>query len=186
MCAWFLKMAQSSKGGASGFRNQWLEKWYTTRGWWALLRALTDPSQKGQILVLTYPLIDNYGVLANLEAQCLDPDFESGTIQIQGLVVSDYSCEYSHWNGARSLDAWLRDHQVLGLLYGVDTRRLTKRLRHHGSMLGKILNWDDDLEFYDPNRENLVDRVSLSEKGPISLIPEGVGVGAIERGQVRI
>ena len=76
--------------------------------------TLTDPSYKGQILVLTYPLIGNYGVPDNPKVQGLDPDFESGAIQIQGLVVSDYSFEYSHWNGARNLDAWLREHQVVG------------------------------------------------------------------------
>jgi len=124
--------------------------------------ALTDPSYKGQILVLTYPLIGNYGVPNNPKVQGLDINFESEAIQIQGLVVSDYSFEYSHWNGSRSLDAWLRDYQIVGI-YGVDTRRLTKRLRHHGSMLGKILVQDDTLEFYDPNRENLVDRVSSAE-----------------------
>ena len=105
--AWFSKMALSSRGGALGFRNQWLEKWCSTREWWGLLRALTDPSYKGQILVLTYPLIGNYGVPSNPKVQGLDINFESEAIQIQGLVVSDYSFEFSTWNGARNLDAWL-------------------------------------------------------------------------------
>ncbi len=130
------------KGRSFGFPKSVAGEVVFNTGMVGYPETLTDPSYKGQILVLTYPLIGNYGVPNNQKIQDLDPDFESGAIQIQGLVVSDYSFEYSHWNGSRRLDAWLRDHQVVGL-YGIDTRRLTKRLRHHGSMLGKILIQDE-------------------------------------------
>ncbi len=124
--------------------------------------ALTDPSYCGQILVLTYPLIGNYGVLDDRKEREGLSSLESESIKIQGLVVSDYSFHFNHWNAGKSLDAWLREYEVPALT-GIDTRRLTKRLRQHGSMLGKILIQDDNLEFYDPNRENLVDRVSSQE-----------------------
>lgn len=124
--------------------------------------SLTDASYKGQILVLTYPLIGNYGVPADDGVNGLATRFESEIIHIQGLVVSEYSTEYTHWNAARSLDDWLREHEVPGM-YGVDTRMLTKRLRKSGSMLGKIRFSDEDPEFYDPNVDNLVSLVSIGQ-----------------------
>ncbi len=122
--------------------------------------ALTDPSYKGQILVLTYPLIGNYGVPADAVCNGLDTRFESSVVQIQGLVVSDYSLYYSHWEATKSLDEWLCDHGV-PLLSGVDTRRLTKLLREKGSMLGKIETDGHSVQFSDPNQENLVGLVSV-------------------------
>jgi len=93
--------------------------------------SLTDPSYKGQILVLTYPLIGNYGVPGGDGVNGLSPAFESNRIQIQGLVVSDYSSHYSHWNATENLSDCLKEHDVPAL-YGVDTRKLTKRLREKG------------------------------------------------------
>ena len=124
--------------------------------------ALTDPSYKGQILVLTYPLIGNYGVPQWQEVNKLVSEFESGSIQIAGLIVSQISSEYSHWNAASSLSDWLASAGVPGLS-AIDTRALTKRLRERGSMLGKILMGQQDLEFYDPNKENLVSQVSTDK-----------------------
>lgn len=124
--------------------------------------SLTDPSYKGQILVLTYPLIGNYGVPASDAANGLATAFESEKIHIQGLVVSQYSTEYNHWNAARSLHDWLRDHGVPGL-EGVDTRMLTKRLRERGSMLGQIVVSDETPKLHDPNNENLVSVVSVEQ-----------------------
>ena len=65
--------------------------------------ALTDPSYKGQILVLTYPLIGNYGVASGDDPNSLFSEFESECIQITGLIVSEMSLEYSHWNADQSL-----------------------------------------------------------------------------------
>ncbi len=124
--------------------------------------ALTDPSYKGQILVLTYPLIGNYGVPRGDGATGLDTVFESSSVQIQGLVVSDYSFQYSHWEASKSLADWLEEHQVPAL-YGIDTRQLTKRLREKGSMLGKIEIGEDSVPFHDPNMENLVAQVSIEK-----------------------
>jgi carbamoyl-phosphate synthase small subunit len=125
--------------------------------------SLTDPSYKGQILVLTYPLIGNYGVPDSLSENNLMKHFESDNLHIQGLVISDYSSKYSHWNAYSSLSDWLKSNQVPAL-YGIDTRCLTKRLREKGTMLGKIIFNNNDIEFRDPNLENLVAQVSIKKK----------------------
>ncbi len=122
--------------------------------------SLTDPSYRGQILVLTYPLIGNYGVSADERTDGVSQRFESSRVQIAGLVVSDLSRNFSHWTAVRSLDDWLREHRVPGLT-GVDTRMLTQRLRTSGSMLGKLVSGSDEVEFSDPNAENLVAQVSI-------------------------
>jgi carbamoyl-phosphate synthase small subunit len=124
--------------------------------------SLTDPSYEGQILVLTYPLIGNYGVPRIDGVNGVPPAFESHRIQIQGLVISQYSFEYSHWSAANSLANWLEGYDVPGL-YGLDTRMLTKRLREKGVMLGKIVFSEEALDFYDPNSENLVSMVSTKQ-----------------------
>jgi len=125
--------------------------------------SLTDPSYKGQILVATYPLIGNYGVPYQETEDGLLKHFESDRIHVSGLVISDYSFEYSHWNAEQSLGNWLKENRVPAI-FGVDTRAITHILREHGSMLGKIVLEDADAEWYDPNTENLVDRVSIKEK----------------------
>jgi carbamoyl-phosphate synthase small subunit len=125
--------------------------------------SLTDPSYKGQILVSTFPLIGNYGVPKMESQNGLLQYFESDKIHIAGLVISDYSFEYSHWNAEQSLGKWLTSNNVPAI-FGVDTRALTKVLREYGCMLGKIVVDDEEVEWYDPNVENLVDKVSIKEK----------------------
>lgn len=102
--------------------------------------ALTDPSYRGQILVLTYPLIGNYGVPdENIKDEYgLPKYFESNAIHIAGLVVSSYSWHHSHWAAQKSLSKWLYDNNIPGI-YGVDTRALTKKLREYGSILGRLI-----------------------------------------------
>lgn len=125
--------------------------------------CLTDPSYEGQILVLTYPLIGNYGVpYYEQRNDLLTHEFESNRIHISGLVVSEYSKDYSHWKGHSNLDVWLNAQEIPGVS-GVDTRLLTQRLREHGTMLGKILVQETDLDYFDPNLVNLVARVSPKE-----------------------
>jgi carbamoyl-phosphate synthase small subunit len=101
--------------------------------------ALTDPSYRGQILVLTYPLIGNYGVPDDsvVDEYGLPTYFESSTIHISGLIVSSYSWQHSHWAAQKSLSEWLTKKNVPAI-YGVDTRELTKKLREHGSILGRL------------------------------------------------
>ncbi len=126
--------------------------------------SLTDPSYKGQILVLTYPLVGNYGVPPQNECAGMPEFFESDSIHIKALVVSDYSFEYSHWNAAESLSDWLKRSGVPAI-YGVDTRALTKIIREKGTMLGKIVvdGMPEPERFIDQNSENLVAQVSCTE-----------------------
>ncbi len=126
--------------------------------------SLTDPSYKGQILVLTYPLIGNYGVPGEERDEYgLLKFFESEKIQASGLIISDYSQKYSHWNAKKSLSDWMKEHNVPGI-YGIDTRMLTKKLREKGVMLGKIVSGNKDVKLEDPNARNLVAEVSIPEK----------------------
>ncbi len=101
--------------------------------------SLTDPSYAGQILATTYPLIGNYGVPdTDLGGNGLPLFMESDRIHAKALVVADYSEQYSHWNAKESLASWLKREQVPGIT-GIDTRRLTKVLREHGVMMGKVV-----------------------------------------------
>lgn len=123
--------------------------------------SLTDPSYKGQILVLTYPLIGNYGVPGNEAESDLSSFFESDKIHLSALVVADYSLFHSHWNAVKSLSDWLRE-QNIPALHGIDTRALTKKLREKGTMLGKVI-FEEDVPFYDPNKDTVVEKVSIQE-----------------------
>lgn len=126
--------------------------------------SLTDPSYSGQLMVLTYPLVGNYGVPPlTFEANGLATFMESEKIHAEAIIVSDYSFEYSHWNAVESLGSWLKDEKVAGI-YGIDTRELTKLLREKGSMKGKIVfDAADEIDFVDPNLINQVDIVSCKE-----------------------
>ena len=127
--------------------------------------SLTDPSYRGQILVLTYPLIGNYGVPPMTMKNGLPRFFESDSIHIKALVVSDYSFQYSHANAVKSLDEWLKEYNIPGL-YGVDTRQITKIIRERGVMPGRMENEELRIEnggFDDPNKRNLVAEVSCKE-----------------------
>ena len=147
--------------------------------------SVTDPSYRGQILVITFPLVGNYGV-PDREAvggflENLPKYFESSQIHVSALVAASYSGEdYSHFLAASSLGQWLKE-QGVPAIYAVDTRALTKRIREEGSMLGRLLlqkrsssgsyfgnpangaankdNWRvnfEHIEWEDPNKKNLV------------------------------
>ncbi|QIW99094.1 hypothetical protein AMS68_004612 [Peltaster fructicola] len=105
--------------------------------------SITDPSYRGQILVITFPLVGNYGVPSREEQDPILPSlpahFEASEIHIAGLIVASYSGEdYSHYLAKSSLGTWLKEQNVPAI-YGVDTRALTKRIREKGSMLGRLL-----------------------------------------------
>ena len=131
--------------------------------------SLTDPSYEGQILVLTYPLIGNYGVpsraacTATATMDDLPAHFESSRIHIAGLVVGYYSEDFSHFLAQSSLGAWLKEHDVPALC-GVDTRALTKRIRAKGVMLGRLLARKPDA----PVRNLPVSRESSPSKPIVS------------------
>jgi carbamoyl-phosphate synthase small subunit len=155
--------------------------------------ALTDPSYKGQILTLTYPLVGNYGVPPYDLNFGIPLYFESDRIQVQGLVIHELCEEPYHWASTRTLDKWLSDEGIPGI-YGIDTRRLTKKLRTHGVMLGILQvceageepNLDSLLKeaksIPDPNLTDLVKEVAVKEpahykvegKSTVVLIDTGV------------
>jgi carbamoyl-phosphate synthase small subunit len=121
--------------------------------------ALTDPSFAGQILTMTYPLLGNYGVPNRTL-------WEHDKIHVAGLIVSDYIDTPSHPQSMMTLSTWLQHEKVPALIVK-DTRLLTKHIRTHGTMLGKIV-FDTDIPFYDPNTDNLVAQVSarhIQEEG---------------------
>lgn len=116
--------------------------------------SLTDPSYFGQILILTYPLIGNYGV----------PDkkfWESDSIKITGLIVSNYIDTPSYFQSKITLSSWLKKEKIPALEI-TDTRLLTQKVRRTGTILGKIV-FEKDIPFYDPDKENLVKKVSLGK-----------------------
>lgn len=139
--------------------------------------ALTDPSFRGQILVLTFPLIGNYGV----------PDstfWESKKIQVAGLIVCNYTDTPSHHENKMSLSEWLKKTGVPALEIQ-DTRELTQKLRDQGVMLGKIVVGRDVLKFSDPNLRNLVAEVSTKEIlsfTPTKNIKGGKTIGLLDCG----
>jgi len=125
--------------------------------------TMTDPSYRGQILVCTYPLIGNYGVPDAERENGLYKNYESEGIHIRALVVSDYSFDNSHWSSVKSLSDWMKENDIPGI-YGIDTRRLTRKLREEGTMLGKIVaDEKSSIDFNDPNITDLVGEVSVKE-----------------------
>ena len=112
--------------------------------------SLTDPSYSGQMMVLTYPLVGNYGVPRQ-------------TFETNGISTFLESENYSHWNAVESLGEWLKKEKIAGIT-GIDTRELTKLLREKGSMKGKIVfENENEIDFVDPNLINQVARVSCKE-----------------------
>ncbi len=129
--------------------------------------SLTDPSYAGQMMVLTYPLVGNYGVPPfTTEENGLATFMESDKIYATALIVSDYSEQYSHWNAVESLGDWLKREQVPGVT-GIDTRQLTKVLREHGVMMGRLVfednSSDTSVAVEDYGSVNWVERVSCKD-----------------------
>ena len=127
--------------------------------------SLTDPSYAGQILVTTYPLIGNYGV-PETGGEPLPTFMESEKIHVKGLIVADYSEKYSHWNAKESLSEWLK-REGIPALTGINTRKLTKRIRERGVMRGRImiegLETARSAEQLDYSSVNWVEQVSCKE-----------------------
>jgi carbamoyl-phosphate synthase small subunit len=148
--------------------------------------SLTDPSYRGQILVLTYPLVGNYGVPSQAREEGILKFFESEQIHIKALIVSENSDEVSHWNTWKTLSQWLVENKIPAI-YGIDTRALTTHLREKGVMAGKLI-FDDGIDFQNISDINLVDEVSTKEvvsygkgKYKIVLVDCGVKTNIIRR-----
>ncbi|KAK3581322.1 hypothetical protein CHS0354_016168 [Potamilus streckersoni] len=136
--------------------------------------SLTDPSYRKQILILTYPLIGNYGITEEWgDKYGTSQWFESKQIHVAALIIGDLAMEYSHWSASKSLSTWLQEQNIPGI-YGLDTRMLTKKIREKGTMLGKVVMGDDDpqkIPFMNPNELHLVAEVST--KAPAVHNPDG-------------
>jgi len=117
--------------------------------------ALTDPSYKGQILTLTYPLVGNYGVPPYDLELGIPKYFESESIKVTGLVIHGLCKKPYHWASTKTLDEWLKKENIPGI-YGIDTRNLTKKLRVKGVMLGILQVCEEEEE---PNLEKLLKEV---------------------------
>lgn len=142
--------------------------------------TFTDPSYRGQILVLTYPMIGNYGVPGECDTNGVSKRFESMKIHLRGLIISEECEAHSHWQAKKSLEAFLKKHKIPAMK-GVDTRALTQKLREHGVMLGKMVdakeNFSKDMVFSDPNMSNLV--AEVSPKNKVILKPKGKAVATV-------
>ena len=149
-----LKNGQSFEGKSFGADTSSAGEVVFSTGMMGYPESLTDPSYKGQILVLTYPLVGNYGI----------PDkkfWESSEIMVSGLIVSDYIDTPYHFQSKQTLSNWLKAENIPALEIK-DTRLLTQTIREKGTLLGKIVN-DKDVDFYDPDHENLVEKVSTKK-----------------------
>ncbi len=144
--------------------------------------SLTDPSYKGQILTLTYPLVGNYGVPPYDKENGVLKYFESDSIKVTGFVIHELCRNPFHWASTKTLDQWLKDEDVPGI-YGVDTRKLTKKLRVKGVLLGILKVYDmgeePDIQVLlkevksvqDPNFTDLAKQVTVTE--PVHYNVEG-------------
>ncbi len=118
---------------------------------------LTDPSYKGQIVTMTYPLIGNYGTN--------DDDFESNNSHVNGFIVKELCSTPSNWRSRESLEEYLKTNDIVGL-EGIDTRALTIKLRSKGTMKGIITTGDK-------SRELLLDKIKQTlESGDRNLVKE--------------
>jgi len=131
--------------------------------------ALTDASYKGQILTLTYPLVGNYGVPPRDSENGVLRYFESDSIKVNGLIIYELCRSPSHWASYESLDEWLASEGVPGI-YGIDTRRLVKKLRVKGVMRGTLKVCEEDEE---PDLEKLLKEVkSVRDPNSMDLVAE--------------
>ena len=126
--------------------------------------CLTDPSNAGQIVVLTYPLTGNIGVPPfEKDENGVAKFFESDKIHVKALIVTDYSEAFSHWNATESLGEWLKREQIPAIT-GIDTRELTKTLREKGVMSGTLVfEGEEAPEAMQYDEVNLVETVSCNE-----------------------
>lgn len=148
------------KGIGFGFPSRIVGEVVFNTGMVGYTETLTDPSYRGQILCLTYPLVGNYGVPSySIKDDLGMPKyFEAEKIQPKGLAIHELSPLASHWAMERTLDQWLYDEQIPGI-HGIDTRELTKHIRVKGVMMGTMEVSKDDI-----NDESLLKELKSSER----------------------
>lgn len=145
-----------------------------TTGMVGYSEAITDPSYYGQILTFTYPLIGNYGIPKSPaeQSETLPRGFESRGPQAAAVIVTIDSTDCFHWNSFQSLDQWLREYGVPGIV-GLDTRHLVHLIRSHPNLLGRVVPEESkgfryeganlhitESSFFDPGQESIIAEVS--------------------------
>lgn len=176
-CTLELSNGHSFKGCLIGSPLESSGELVFTTGMVGYSEALTDPSYFGQILTFTYPLIGNYGI-PPLPKSSIDVPrgFESTKVHTSGVIITVDSPEAFHWNSFQSLDTWLKEQGVPGIV-GLDTRHLVHEIRANHGLLGKItpeksqgvrmlgkLNPMDGQDFFDPAQNLILPEVSTAER----------------------
>ena len=153
------------EGKSFGAQGEAIGEVVFTTGMVGYLETLTDPSYFGQIVVHTFPLIGNYGVIP--------ADFESNRPQVSAYIVRDWCQEPSNFRCEGNLDTFLKKNNVIGL-YGIDTRALTKIIRENGVMNGKIVTEGSGFGLDDLKNYKIVDAVKNTTCSAIETFsPEG-------------
>lgn len=178
-------------GRGFGFPKAVIGEVVFTTGMVGYPESITDPSYRGQILCFTYPLIGNYGVPnPNIRDNWgLPLHFESDKPQVLGVIIHELCDSPSHWASVKNLHQWLYEEGIPGM-YGIDTRKLTKKLRVKGVMMGALevsegeINIDRLFSLLEraPRYEqlNLVSEVTIKE--PIVYNNSGPTVAVIDCG----
>jgi len=179
MATLILKDGTTFAGESFGFAGDTDGEVVFSTGMTGYVESLTDPSFEGHILVFTYPLIGNYGVPTEEKNEYgFAKNMESERIHVRGVVISQGSEHFSHQAAASSLQRWLEHHKIPAIT-GVDTRALTKKLREHGVMPGRIaqnaVSSTQNVEMEDPISKNLVAEVSCKE--PVTYEPKEHAIG---------
>ena len=158
------------RGRSFGAKRQVAGEVVFNTGMTGYVESLTDPSYRGQILVTTYPLQGNYGVpAAPKQRDVMNDAFESGEVQVQGLVVLHHSERPSHYASQGSLGDWLQRSNVPAI-EGIDTRALTRKLREHGTMRGWLVDENTSLEDAKKN----ADAIDMPNVCAMVTVPEPV------------
>ena len=147
-------------GGESfGYENDAFGEVVFSTGMDGYQESLTDPSFRGQLLVMTYPLVGNYGIREDFN--------QSSGVHVRGLVVREYCKQPSDMYGGKTIDSFLKEHRVPGIS-GIDTRELVIKIRQSGTFKGAIVYDEADVEaalkklrkMPAPSESNLVSEVS--------------------------
>jgi carbamoyl-phosphate synthase small subunit len=125
------------EGSAFAGRGETMGEVVFNTGMTGYQEVITDPSYKGQIVTMTYPLVGNYGIN--------DEDMESAGIHLEGFIIKEYQPHPSNWRMTKTLKSFLEDHGKIGI-EGLDTRALTRRLRLSGAMKGIISTESKDIK----------------------------------------
>lgn len=142
------------KGRSFGAKGEITGELVFTTGMTGYLETLTDQSYYGQIVIQTFPLIGNYGVIP--------ADFESDSVGVKAYIVKHPCQEPSNFRSEGNLDTFLKEHGIVGL-YGIDTRALTKIIRKNGVMNGKITQ-------YPPTEEDRAEAEAYSIRSAVAAV----------------